>query len=86
MQNDATQTPPRRPLRTVAIILYATLALLWLAIPQSVSNFTRESLPGWARDIAVPVAEAVETGSRALGIPAAYESLRETFLRSFDKK
>ncbi len=86
MQNDTTSSPPRRPLRTAAIILYATLALLWLAIPQSVTTFSRESLPEWTRGVAVPVAEAVERGSRAVGIPAVYEALRDLFLRAFDKK
>ncbi len=72
--------PAKRRLRGTAIVLYASLALLWLLIPQSVSNWTREMLPVFVQPYATPVAETVEAFSRQTGLPALYESAREFFL------
>jgi hypothetical protein len=74
-----------RPLRSAAIVLYASLALLWLAIPQSVSGFARETLPVYLQGIAVPIAETVEAAARYTGLPALYEYTREFFLQLMRK-
>ena len=71
---------PHAPsLRTISIVLYATLALLWLAIPQSVSNWSRDYLPAFAQPAAVPITAAVETIANATRIPLLYAAAREQF-------
>jgi hypothetical protein len=66
-------------LRTVSILLYATLAILWLAIPQSVSNWSRDLLPDFAQPFVRPVVESVETGANVTRLPLLYETARAWF-------
>jgi hypothetical protein len=66
-------------LRVTAIVLYATLAILWLAIPQSVSNWSRDLLPDFAQPFVRPVVESVETGANATRLPLLYETARAWF-------
>jgi|GEM_PF-3344041 len=75
----------RSNLRNAAIVLYATLALLWLAIPRSVSSWAHEYLPEFMLPIAAPVAEAAETAANATRIPLLYEQARSAF-QSVTKK
>ncbi|HRF07348.1 MAG TPA: hypothetical protein PL193_01700 [Xanthobacteraceae bacterium] len=69
-----------RKLRQASIVLYATLVLLWLSIPQSVSNWSRDYLPAAVAAYATPVAEAVETLARVVRVSAPYDWSRELFL------
>jgi hypothetical protein len=66
-------------LRTVSVVLYATLAILWLAVPQSVSNWSRDLLPDFAQPFVRPVVESVETGANATRLPLLYETTRAWF-------
>lgn len=66
-------------LRTTALILYATLAILWLAIPQSVTNWSREFLPDFTQPYATRIAETAEGAASATRIPLLYESARASF-------
>lgn len=70
---------PRSPVLRSAIVLYASLALLWLAIPQSVTNWTRDYLPATVQPYAVPVAEAAETFAKATRLPLLYGHARGLF-------
>lgn len=70
---------PRANLRTAAIVLYATLAILWLAIPASVSNWSRDYLPAFAQPVATPITGTVETIANATRIPLLYAAAREQF-------
>jgi hypothetical protein len=69
-------------LRVTATVLYVSLALAWLLIPQSVSNWTRETLPAFAQPFASQAAESVEWLARKTGLPALYDSARELFLQA----
>lgn len=66
-------------LRAAAIVLYATLAMLWLAIPQSVTNWSREYVPEFAQPYATQIAEAAEGLARATRIPLLYDYARAGF-------
>jgi hypothetical protein len=79
MQTVPTLTARGRGLREAAIVLYAALAILWLAIPQSVSNWSREYLPDFVQPVATPITGAAETIANATGIPLAYEKARSLF-------
>lgn len=61
------------PLGQATIVLYAALAVLWLAIPQSVSNWSRDYLPDFVQPIAKPITETVERFANVTRIPRAYE-------------
>ncbi|MCW5674283.1 MAG: hypothetical protein KIT15_06850 [Xanthobacteraceae bacterium] len=67
------------PLRQAAIVLYAALAILWLAIPQSVSNWSRDYLPDFVQPITKPVTETVERFANVTRIPRAYEYAHTIF-------
>jgi len=69
-----------RPLRSATIVLYTALGVLWLTIPQSVSNWTREALPAPVQSYATPAAETVEKVTRPTGLPALFEASRDFFL------
>jgi hypothetical protein len=64
------------PLRAAAIVLYTSLALLWLAIPQSVSNWSREYLPDFVQPVSAPIVNTVETIANATRVPLLYEHVR----------
>ena len=66
-------------LRNAGIVLYATLALLWLAIPRSVSSWSHEYLPDFVQPVTSPIVEAVETVANATRIPFLYEEARRAF-------
>lgn len=67
------------PVRTAAIVLCFTLAILWLAIPQSVSNWSRDYLPEFMQPVAAPITGTVETIANATRIPLLYTFAREAF-------
>jgi hypothetical protein len=66
-------------LRKVSIILYTSLALLWLAIPSSVSNWSREYLPAFVQPIVAPITGTVEAIANATRVPLLYAVAREQF-------
>jgi hypothetical protein len=66
-------------LRTTAIVLYATLAILWLAIPQSVTAWSRDFLPDFMQPYASAIAETVEAGANATRLPLLHETVRTSF-------
>jgi hypothetical protein len=71
-----TSTPT---LRNAAIVFYATLSILWLAIPQSVSNWSRDYLPEFVQPVAAPIVQTVETVANVTRIPQLYTHMREQF-------
>lgn len=73
--------PERRPhaLRAATVTIYATLALLALAIPGSIVGALRERPPGPFTNAALAVAEPVQAGLDRLGIPGLYAALKERF-------
>jgi hypothetical protein len=68
------------PLRTTAIIVYVTLALLALAIPQAAVNRLNDFSPGPLRDTAFAVAQAVADTSHRIGLDWPYRAGRRLFL------
>jgi hypothetical protein len=67
-------------LRTIAIVTYATLALLALMIPQAAVNWLSEFNPNPVRDTALSVARAVQGVSEALYLDRPYRGGRAAFL------
>ena len=72
--------PPPRPLRTAAIVIYATLALLAIAIPQSPANWLRDMKSSAVQETLLRGAEALEDAARRTGIDVPYRRARALFL------
>lgn len=72
-------------LRTTAIVVYVTLGLLGLAIPQAAVNRLNDFSPGPLRDSALAVAKAVAGGSQRIGLDWPYRAGRRAFLALTNK-
>ena len=73
-------TPDVHPLRTAAIVIYGTFALLILAIPQSLVNRLNDLDESPPQQIVLRVAEAVQAASHSVGLDRAYLRARAAFL------
>ena len=73
-------TPDPHPLRTAAIVIYGTFALLVLAVPQSLVNRLNDLDESAPQQIVLRVAEAVQAASHSVGLDRAYLRARAAFL------
>ena len=78
--NTGPQIPTPHPLRSAAIVIYATFALLIVAIPQSVVNWAEDKEIGPVQQVLLRGAEAVQALSESAGIPVVYREMRAVFL------
>jgi hypothetical protein len=69
-----------RPLRTAAAVIYATLGLLAVAIPQSLVNRVRDINSGAIEEALLPAAEALQQASQRAGLTVPYQRARALFL------
>ena len=67
------------PVRTAAIIIYATFALLMLTIPQSLVNWLRDMDENPVQQTLLRGAEAGQAVSRRAGLDAPYRRMRAEF-------
>ena len=74
--------PPRpaNPLRTAAIVLYGTLALLAVTIPQSVVNWLADMNGNPAEERALRGAQHLQDLSQQTGIATVYQRARDIFV------
>jgi hypothetical protein len=72
--------PPRRPLRAAAVILYATLALLAVTIPQSLSNWLSDMNGNPVQETALRGAEILRNLSERAGVATVYQRARDIFI------
>ena len=74
--------PPRpaNPLRTAAIVIYATLVLLAVTIPQSVVNWLADMNANPVQETALRGAEVLENLSERTGVPTVYRHARAIFI------
>jgi hypothetical protein len=78
--SDLDQPQPAHPLRTAAIIIYATLALLALTIPQSLTNWLSDMNGNPAQETALRGAEVLRNASESTGVAGVYQRARDKFL------
>ncbi len=69
----------RANLRTAAVIVYTTFALLILTIPQSLTNWLRDMNENAAQRALLHAAEAVQSASHRAGLDVAYRRARAGF-------
>ena len=72
--------PPARPLRSTAIVVYGTLLLLAVTIPQSLSNWLIDMNDSRPQEIALRGAEALRTLSQRAHVAAVYQRARDIFI------
>ncbi len=65
--------------RTAAVIVYATLALLMLTIPQSLPNWLRDMEESPVQQVLLQAAIGVQTVSQAIGLDIPYRRARAAF-------
>lgn len=74
--------PPRpaNPLRAIAIVLYATLVLLAVTIPQSVVNWLADMNANPVEETALRGAEVLRNLSARAGVATVYQRARGIFI------
>ena len=60
------------PLHTAAVIIYATFALLILAVPQGLTNWLRDMEENPVQQVLLRAADAVQAASHHAGLDIAY--------------
>jgi Na+/glutamate symporter len=68
------------PLRNAAIVIYATLALLAVTIPQSVENWLADMNGDPVEDTALRGAAVLRNLSQRAGVAAVYQRARDIFI------
>jgi hypothetical protein len=71
---------PAGTLRTAAIVIYATLVLLAVSIPQSVVNWLTDMNGNPVEETALRGAEVVRNLSQRAGVAAVYQRARDIFI------
>ena len=74
--------PPRPTgqLRTASIVIYATLALLAVTIPQSVVNWLADMNANPVQETALRGAQILGNLSERTGVPTVYQRARDIFI------
>ena len=67
------------PVSTAAVVIYATLALLILTIPQSLPNWLRDMEENAVQQVLLQAASGVQAGAEAMGLDVPYRWARATF-------
>jgi hypothetical protein len=68
-----------RPVRTAAVVVYATFALLILTIPQSLPNWLRDMEESPVQQVLLHAASGVQAASQAVGLDVPYRRARAAF-------
>jgi hypothetical protein len=80
---DPTELDPPQPagaLRTAAIVIYATLVLLAVTIPQSIENWLADMNGNPVEDTALRGAEVLRNLSQRAGVATVYQRARDIFI------
>ena len=75
-----------RPLRASAIVIYGTLLLLALTIPQALVNWLKGFEPSGPQDLLLTAALSVQSASNAWGLNAPFYRARRAFLDATGKR
>ena len=81
-----TVVPAASPLRKLALIIYAALALLLLATPQQIADRLDDFEPNPAAHAAKVAAEGVAKIMNPLGVPQVFRRARKAFLAALGER
>jgi hypothetical protein len=76
---------PHNPVVTAGVVIYGTLALLLIAIPQGLVNWLKDFNPGPAQEALLDGAESFAALSTRMGANAPYRWARTLFLDATGK-
>jgi len=76
----------QRPLLTTAVVIYLTLALLAIAIPRGLVNWSKNLEPGTRQVVMLAAAEAVQSMSHRIGADWLFAQCRSFFLQVTGKR
>jgi hypothetical protein len=79
-QDSSPARKARPPLRTAAAVIYGTLGLIAIAVPQSLTNRVRDINSTAIEEALLPAAEALQTASERAGLTVPYQRARALFL------
>ena len=65
--------------RTAAVVIYATLALLIVTIPQSLPNWLRDMEENPVQQVLLHAASGVQAAAQAVGLDVPYRRARAAF-------
>jgi len=68
-----------RPVRTAAVVIYATLALLILTVPQALPNWLRDMEENPVQQVLLQAASGVQAAAEAVGLDVPYRRARAAF-------
>ena len=68
-------------LRTTALVVYGTLVLAWLMVPQGLTNWLKDLDPSTPRTALLRVALGVQQFSDRIGLNVPYERGRAVFAK-----
>jgi shikimate 5-dehydrogenase len=68
-----------RAVRTAAVVIYATLALLILTIPQALPNWLRDMEENPVQQVLLQAASGVQAAAQAVGLDVPYRRARAAF-------
>lgn len=71
---------PQSPLRVTAIVIYLTLALLAVTIPQSLTNWLSDMNGNPVQETALRSAEILRNLSQRAGVAGPYQRARDIFI------
>jgi hypothetical protein len=77
--------PLAHPLGAAVVVVYATLALLALAVPRGLVNWSRDLEPGAPQQVMLAAAQAIERLAGWTGVSRPYQPAREFFLAATGK-
>jgi len=79
-------TPDPHPLRTAAVVIYVTFALLILAVPQSLVNRLNDLEENPVQQALLRAADGVQAASHRIGLDIPYQRARALFLAASGKE
>jgi hypothetical protein len=68
-----------RPVRTAAVVIYATFALLVLTIPQALPNWLRDMEENPVQQVVLQATSGVQAAAQAVGLDVPYRRARAAF-------
>ena len=74
------------PVRTATVVIYATLLLLILTIPQSLASWLRDMEENPVQRILLHAADAVQAASHKAGLDVVYIEARSRFFALVGKE
>jgi hypothetical protein len=85
MEQEKSASRQAHPLKVAAIVIYATLFLLAVTIPQAVPNWLKGFEPGGVQRALLDASLAVQSLANRMGVNVPFHAARRVFLATTGK-